>query len=102
LKKSPRGSIDFSIATLSIRLKGNREALEDAKIALNGVSSKPILAKKTEGYLIGKSINGKTMNEAIRLLLKETTPLSGIGPPVFLKRKMIAAMFSDLMESMWD
>jgi CO/xanthine dehydrogenase FAD-binding subunit len=99
LKKSYRGSIDFAIASLSLRLKGSPESIEDIRIALNGVSTMPIRAKQTEAFLIGKKINDKTLDEAIRVLLKETVPLSLVGSSAFLRRKMIEAMFTDLIES---
>jgi 4-hydroxybenzoyl-CoA reductase subunit beta len=96
LKKSPRGSIDFAIVTLSVRVKSNHDGLEDIRIALNGVSSKPIRARETEAYLIGKEINHKTIKESLYLLLKEITPLSLIGASALVRRNMIAAMFTDL------
>lgn len=99
LKKSYRGSIDFATATLSLRLKGTREAIEDLRIALNGVSTKPVRAKETEAYLIGKGINGKTIEGAVRVLLKEASPLSLIGSSAFMRRRMIEVMFADLIES---
>jgi len=98
LKKSDRGSVDFSIASLSVRLKNNVGGLEDARIALNGVSTKPIRAKGAETYLIKKDINDETMKEALRLILKEAIPLSPIGAPVSVRRRMIGAMFEDLVE----
>jgi 4-hydroxybenzoyl-CoA reductase subunit beta len=101
LKKSHRGW-DFSIATLSIRLRNNSEGLEDVRIALNGVSSKPIRAKEVERYLMGKAVNHETMREAVHLLLKQTTPLSLIGVSAFVRRKMIEAMFVDLIEMIAD
>jgi 4-hydroxybenzoyl-CoA reductase subunit beta len=100
LKKSQRGSVDFAIATLSIRLRNNGKGLEDVRIALNGVSSKPIRAEGAEQYLIGKSIDDATIGEAARILLKETTPLSSIGASVQVRRRMIEAMFTDLIETL--
>lgn len=98
LKKSPRGSMDFAIATLSIRSKNNGDGLDDIRIALNGVSSKPVRARETESYLKGKVINQEIINEAVGFLLKETTPLSLVGTSAFVRRKAIEAMFTDLVE----
>lgn len=98
LKKSHRGSVDYPIINLSVRLKMDGQALEDIKIALSGVSSKPIRAKEAERHLIGKKINEEVLTEALRLLLKEATPLSLIGTSAFIRRKMIEAMFADLLK----
>ena len=99
LKKSQRGSVDFAIATLSIRLRNNGAGLEDVRIALNGVTSKPIRAKGAEQFLTGKPIDGETIGEATRILLGETTPLSSIGSSVQVRRRTIEAMFTDLIEA---
>lgn len=98
LKKSTRGSVDFSIASLSIRLKDNGKGLEDVRIALNGVSSRPVRPRETERYLIGKVLTDETVKEAVQLLLKETTPLSLIGASAFVRRNIIEVMFMDLIE----
>jgi len=99
LKKSPRGSVDFAVATLSLRLKMNGDGLDDARIALNSVSSKPIRARKTESYLKGKTINHHTTREAVHLLLKESAPLSMVGVSALVRVKTIEAMFADLIHT---
>lgn len=98
LKKSPRGSVDFSTATLSVRLKNNGKSLEDVRIALNGVSTKPIRAKEAEHYLKGKEINNEAGKEAVSFILKEATPLSLIGASAMLRRTIIEVMFLDLID----
>jgi CO/xanthine dehydrogenase FAD-binding subunit len=72
------------------------------RIVLNGVSSRPIRAEETEHYLIGNPANGQTTREALGLLLKEAAPLSLIGASVYLRRRMIEAMFTDLAEMIVD
>jgi 4-hydroxybenzoyl-CoA reductase subunit beta len=97
LKKSVRGSVDFAIASLSVGLKMNRLLVEDARIALNGVSTKPVRAVEAENYLKGKKIEDETVNQAAETALKEIKPLSLIGASAFLRRNVIRAMFEDLM-----
>ena len=98
VKKSHRGSVDFAIASLSLRLKGNGEGVEDVRIAMNGVSSEPIRPAGVERYLIGKRLDREVIAEALRLILKEARPISPIGASTLLRRKMIEAMFVDLIE----
>jgi len=97
LKKSVRGAVDFALAAMAIRLKPNGRKIEDIRIVLNGVSVKPIQAKMARSYLIGKDINNDTIDAAVKLILKESVPLSSIGTTVAVRRKMIAAMFEDLL-----
>ena len=97
LKKSVRGSVDFALATMAMRLRPNGRNIKDIRIVLNGVSVKPIQAKMAQRYLIGKNINNDTIDAAVKLILKEATPLSSIGTTVAVRRKMIAAIFEDLL-----
>jgi 4-hydroxybenzoyl-CoA reductase subunit beta len=97
LKKSVRGAVDFALAAMALRLRPNGRKIEDIRIVLNGVSVKPIQAKMARSYLIGKDINNDTIDAAVKLILKESVPLSSIGTAVAVRRKMIAAMFEDLL-----
>lgn len=97
LKKSARGSVDFAIASLSVRLRVNGGIVEDARIALNGVSSKPVRPTEAEDYLKGKRIVEETVSHTAETALKEIKPLSTIGASAFLRRHVIRAMFEDLI-----
>ena len=99
LKKSARGSVDFAIAILSVRLKMNGTVVEDVRIALNGVSTKPVRATEAEKSLKGKRIDASTVKKAAEAALKEIKPLSLIGASPFLRRHVIRAMFEDVMAS---
>ena len=98
LKRSARGSVDFAIASLSVRLKMKGPLVEDARIALNGVSPKPIRPTEAGNYLKGKRIDGATVKHAAETALKEIKPLSLIGSSAFLRRNVIRAMFEDIFE----
>jgi xanthine dehydrogenase YagS FAD-binding subunit len=99
LKKSARGSVDFAIASLSVRLKMNGSVVEEAKIALNGVSTKPVRPAEAENYLKGKKIADGTVAHAAESAIKKIKPLSLIGASAFLRRNVIRAMFEDLIAS---
>ena len=97
LKKSIRGAVDFAIATLAIRIRKNGPGVEDIRIALNGVSTKPVRIRKAEALLIEKGISANTVKAAIRMVYEEAVPLSRMYVPVTVRKKMIAAMFEDLV-----
>jgi CO/xanthine dehydrogenase FAD-binding subunit len=99
LKKSARGSVDFAIASLSVRLKMKGPFVEDARIALNGVSTKPVRAKEAENCLKGKKVSDETVGHAVEAALKEIKPLSLVGCSSLVRRNVIRAMFEDLMTS---
>jgi 4-hydroxybenzoyl-CoA reductase subunit beta len=97
LKKSLRGSVDFAVASMSLRLRSNGCVVEDMRIVLNGISTKPVRAQKTERRLIAEGLNAETIEASSGLLLKESAPISSIGAAVPLRKKMIAAMLEDIM-----
>jgi 4-hydroxybenzoyl-CoA reductase subunit beta len=101
LKKSARGAVDFAIASLSVRLKMKGPFVEDAKIALNGVSTKPVRAKEAENCLKGKKVSDETVGHAAETALKEIKPLSLIGCSAFLRRNTIRAMFADTFDRLF-
>ena len=96
-KTSLRGSVDFAIASMSLRLRSNGCIAEDMRIVLNGISTKPVRALKTERRLIAEGIRAETIEASAGLLLKEVAPISSIGATVPLRKRMIAAMLEDLM-----
>ena len=95
IKKSHRGAVDFALASLALRIKPGPEKIEQALLALNGVSTRPVWAEKTADYLIGKSLGRETMAEASRLLVKEAAPISAVGGEVMVRRRAIEAAFED-------
>jgi CO/xanthine dehydrogenase FAD-binding subunit len=72
--------------------------VEDARIALNGVSTKPVRAAEAENYLKGKKVSDETVGHAAKTVLKEIKPLSLIGCSAFLRRNVIRAMFADTFD----
>jgi 4-hydroxybenzoyl-CoA reductase subunit beta len=98
MKKSVRGSVDFAIASLSVRLKTEGPIVADARIGLNGVSTKPVRPVEAENYLKGKKIEDETLSQAGEIALKAIKPLSLIGAAAFLRRNVIRAMFEDTFE----
>jgi 4-hydroxybenzoyl-CoA reductase subunit beta len=98
LKKSVRGSVDFAIASLSVRLKMDGPIVADARIGLNGVSTKPVRPVQAENYLKGKKIEDETVSRAAETALQDIKPLSLIGASAFLRRNVIRAMFEDTFE----
>jgi CO/xanthine dehydrogenase FAD-binding subunit len=73
--------------------------VEDAKIALNGVSTKPVRATEAENCLKGKKVSDETVGHAAETALKEIKPLSLVGCSSLVRRNFIRAMFEDLMDT---
>jgi 4-hydroxybenzoyl-CoA reductase subunit beta len=100
MKKSPRGSIDFSIASLAIRVKMKGGRAEDVRIALNGISTRPVRATEAEHHLIGERVNHETIVACAPLVVKAGRPVSLIGASPLYRRTVIEVMFTDLVQSL--
>ena len=99
LKESFRGSVDFPIASLSLRLKMADDGVEDIRIALNGVSTRPVRARGAEASLKGRQVNEETIHDALERIVREASPISLIGTTASYRKAVIRAMFLDLMNS---
>jgi len=98
MKKSPRGSIDFSIASLAVRLKMHGGSVEAVRIALNGVSTRPVRAKDAERHLTGKDLSHETIKACVPFVVQAAGPVSLIGVSPAYRRRVIEVMFTDLVQ----
>ena len=71
-----RGSIDFAVLSVAaaLRLAGDG-TVEDARIVLGAVSSRPLPAEKAAAALLGKKLTDETIAEAARLARRGATPM---------------------------
>ena len=100
MKKSPRGSIDFSIASLAIRLKTHGGTAEAVRIALNGVSTRPLRATKAERFLIEKRVNHEAIAACAPLVVEAARPVSLVGASSLFRTRAIEVMFTDLIQDL--
>ncbi len=98
MKKSPRGSIDFSIASLAIRLRAHGGKVEAVRIALNGVSTRPIRTREAERHLTGNDLNHETIKACAPLVVQAARPVSLIGDSPLYRRTVIEVMATDLVQ----
>jgi len=99
MKKSTSIFLVFVMASFLL-IGCGKQPTEDINASKAAVDA--VIAEGAEKYLIGKSMDVGPIGEAARILLKETTPLSSIGTSVQVRRRMIEAMFTDLIETLKD
>lgn len=77
LKFRRRKAIDFAVASVALVIeKDNKNIVRDARIALGGVSHKPLRALKAEQILLGERLTEKVAREASRAAVLGLKPLS--------------------------
>ena len=74
-----RKTIDFAIASVAANIKLDGGVVKAARIALGGVSQKPLRAEKAEKLLIGERITETLAAEAAKASVNDAKPLSKNG-----------------------
>jgi xanthine dehydrogenase small subunit len=75
-KVSKRKDLDISTVSLTCRLALEKNIVKEIILAYGGMSDTTRQAKKTEEYLIGKEWNRNTIEEAMKIVYDEFTPIS--------------------------
>jgi CO/xanthine dehydrogenase FAD-binding subunit len=81
---------DYALASVAvlITLDKKKEVCANARIALAGVASAPVRAKKTEAVLKGKKITEALLAKAAEVMKTEISPVSGIEGSEDYKREV--------------
>lgn len=100
VKVSRRGSIDFPLAGAAAVLRMDGPAVEDCRIVLTAVGSRPVVAGKAAEFVTGKVLDQETAAEAGRLAAKIAKPLDNTdGSHVWRKRMVGSAVAQALLEA---
>lgn len=70
-----RKSIDFPVVNCAAAIKSEKGVVKAARICLNAVYNTPYRVTKAEEYIIGKSINDSSAEEAASAIVADTCPL---------------------------
>jgi 4-hydroxybenzoyl-CoA reductase subunit beta len=94
LKYRVRGSIDFPLAGVAVRVDLTDDGIcQDCRIVLNAVSSGPVLVIEAENVLKGKELKGDLINQAADEATKTAHPVANaLGATPSYRRKMIGIL----------
>jgi len=71
-----RNSIDFPIVSVGIVAEINEKVVKKIRIALGGVAPVPLRVREVENWLEGKKLEDQVIEEAAKMAVKETLPLT--------------------------
>ena len=71
-----RNSIDFPIVSVGIVAEINEKVVKKIRIALGGVAPVPLRVREVESWLKGKKLEDQVIEEATKMAVKETIPLT--------------------------
>jgi 4-hydroxybenzoyl-CoA reductase subunit beta len=84
-----RGSFDFPILGVAAALRfSSGNVIEDARVALGGVASRPFLVEKASEYLKGKSLSDDVIAEACTLIASRAKPMDNTDMDLYWRKEV--------------
>jgi len=86
-----RGSFDFPVLSVAIAFRlAASGAVEDARIVIGAVASRPLVAAEAAKHLLGKSLNAETIAETAALAARIAKPLDNTDFDMSWRKKVTA------------
>lgn len=92
-KISKRTHLDIASVNSAINVKLEDGQIRSCGLSFGGVSPIPLFMSKTSSYLEGKRLSGETLNNALKLIDDEITPISDIRGSAEYKRLLAKQIF---------
>ena len=89
LKLRDRASYAFALVSVATALEVSGEQIKNARVSLGGVAHKPWRATEAEEFLIGKTANKSSFEQAAEIALKDAKPLAHNRFKVELSKRAI-------------
>jgi 4-hydroxybenzoyl-CoA reductase subunit beta len=84
-----RGSFDFPILGVAAALKINSSnEIEEARIALGAVASRPFLVEKAGGFLKGKRLTDEVIAQAAELVANRAKPMDNTDMDLYWRKEV--------------
>jgi 4-hydroxybenzoyl-CoA reductase subunit beta len=88
-----RGAFDFPVLGVGAAIRFSGDVVDEARIALGAVASRPFLVDKASGFLQGKKLTDAVIEEASRLVASRAKPMDNADLDLYW-RKDISASFA--------
>ena len=86
-----RGAFDFPVLGVGAAIKMEREVIEEVRIALGAVASRPFLVDKAGQFLKGKKLTDEVIEEASRLVASRAKPMDNADLDLYWRKDVSAA-----------
>jgi 4-hydroxybenzoyl-CoA reductase subunit beta len=83
-----RGSFDFPILGVAAALKFSGDIVEEARIALGAVASRPFLVEKAGEFLKGKRLTDEVIAEAAGLVANRAKPMDNTDMDLYWRKEV--------------
>jgi 4-hydroxybenzoyl-CoA reductase subunit beta len=88
-----RGAFDFPVLGVGAAIRFSGDAVEEARIALGAVASRPFLVEKASEFLKGKKLSDEVIEEAARLVASRAKPMDNADLDLYW-RKDVTVQFA--------
>ena len=88
-----RGAFDFPVLGVGAAIRFSGDVVEEARVALGAVASRPFLVEKASAFLRGKKLTDDVIDEAARLVASRAKPMDNADLDLYW-RKDISAPFA--------
>ena len=86
-----RGSFDFPVLGVAAALKMEGDTVEEARIALGAVASRPFLVDKAGAYLAGKKLSDDVIAEAAASVASRAKPMDNTDLDLYWRKEVVGA-----------
>jgi len=83
-----RGSFDFPILGVAAALRLSGDLVEDARIALGAVASRPFLVEKAGEFLKGKRLTDEVIAQAAELVANRAKPMDNTDMDLYWRKEV--------------
>ena len=84
-----RGSFDFPILGVAVALRfSSEEIIEEARVALGAVASRPFLVEKASEYLKGKKLTDDVIAEASAMIANRAKPMDNTDMDLYWRKEV--------------
>jgi 4-hydroxybenzoyl-CoA reductase subunit beta len=88
-----RGAFDFPVLGVGAAIRFSGDVVEDGRMALGAVASRPFLVEKANAFLKGKKLTDEVIAEASRLVASRAKPMDNADLDLYW-RKDVTAQFA--------
>ena len=88
-----RGAFDFPVLGVGAAVRFSGDVVDEARIALGAVASRPFLVDKANAFLKGKPLTDEVIDEASRLVASRAKPMDNADLDLYW-RKDVTAQFT--------
>ena len=83
-----RGSFDFPILGVAVAVKLSGDIVEDARIALGAVASRPFLVEKASDFLKGKKLADDVIAQTAELVANRAKPMDNTDMDLYWRKEV--------------